>query len=107
MIRSLAGVESLTLVDGKPSGHLVGLMGACEVCLDLAGLIDVPVELARVDNELGKIEKEMAKISVKLENADFVSKAPAEVVDKIREGIDAYQQQIAKLKEYQKELRSI
>jgi len=107
MIRSLAGVESLSLVDGKPSGHLVGLMGACEVCLDLAGLIDVPVELARVDNELGKIEKEMAKISVKLENADFVSKAPAEVVDKIREGIDAYQQQIAKLKEYQKELRSI
>lgn len=107
MIRSLAGVESLTLVDGKPSGHLVGLLGSCEICVDLAGLIDVPVELARVDNELGKIEKEMAKISVKLENADFVSKAPVEVVDKIREGIDAYQQQIVKLKEYQKELRSI
>ncbi|EKD81924.1 MAG: hypothetical protein ACD_39C01566G0002 [uncultured bacterium] len=107
MIRSLAGIESLTLVDSKPSGHLVGLLGSCEICLDLAGLIDVPVELARVDNELGKIEKEMAKISVKLENADFVSKAPVEVVDKIREGIDAYQQQIVKLKEYQKELRSI
>ena len=107
LFRSLAGVENLSLVDAKPSGHLVSLMGSCEVCLDLAGLIDVPVELARVDNELGKIEKEMAKISVKLENADFVSKAPAEVVDKIREGIDSYQQQIIKLKEYQNELRSI
>lgn len=107
MIRSLAGVEKLELVTDKPSGHLVGLMAASVVCLDLAGLIDVPVELARVDNELGKIEKEMAKISVKLDNADFVNKAPVEVVDKIRAGIEAYQQQIAKLKEYQKELRSI
>ncbi|MBU1107071.1 MAG: valine--tRNA ligase [Candidatus Riflebacteria bacterium] len=107
LIRSLAGVETLSLVKQKPSGHLVGLMASCEICLDLAGLIDVPVELARVDNELGKIEKEMAKISVKLENADFVSRAPVEVVNKIREGIDAYHQQIAKLKEYQKELRSI
>lgn len=107
MICSLAGVENFAIVDGKPSGHLIGLMGSTEVCLDLAGVIDIPAELARVENELAKIEKEMAKISVKLENADFVNKAPAEVVEKIREGIDAYQQQIAKLNQYQKELRSI
>lgn len=107
MVCSLAGIENFAVVDSKPSGHLVSLMGATEVCLDLAGVIDVPVELARVENELAKVEKEMAKISVKLENADFVSKAPAEVVDKIREGIEAYQQQIAKLSEYQKELRNI
>jgi valyl-tRNA synthetase len=107
MICSLAGVQTFDVVAGKPSGHLVGLMDATEVCLDLAGLIDVPAELARVENELGKIEKEMAKISVKLENADFVSKAPVEVVEKIREGIEAYQQQILKLQEYRKELRNV
>lgn len=107
MICSMAGIQSFAIVDSKPSGHLVSLIGSTEVCLDLAGLIDVPVELARVENELGKIEKEMAKISVKLENADFVSKAPPEVVEKIREGIEAYQQQIAKLHDYEKELRSI
>lgn len=107
MICSLAGIQEFAVVDSKPAGHLVGLMDATEICLDLAGLIDVPAELARIENELGKIEKEMAKISVKLENADFVSRAPAEVVEKIREGIEAYQQQIAKLNEYQKELRSI
>jgi len=107
LICSLAGVENFSVVDSKPAGHLVGLMGTTEVCLDLAGVIDVQAELSRVENELGKVEKEMAKISVKLENADFVSKAPAEVVDKIRDSIEAYQQQIVKLQQYQKDLRSI
>ena len=107
MICSLAGVETFAIVDSKPAGHLVSLMGTTEICLDLSGVIDVPAELARVDNELAKVEKEMAKISVKLENADFVNKAPVEVVDKIREGIEAYKQQIVKLQQYQKDLRSI
>ncbi|MEW6709955.1 MAG: valine--tRNA ligase [Candidatus Riflebacteria bacterium] len=107
MICNLSGVEKFELVSAKPAGHLVGLLGPTEICLDLAGVIDVAAELARIENELGKIEKEMAKISVKLENESFVQKAPAEVVEKIREGIAEYQQQIAKLKDYQTELRKI
>lgn len=107
MLCSLAGIENFSIVESKPAGHLVALLGTTEICIDLAGVIDVQAELARVENELGKVEKEMAKISFKLENADFVSKAPPEVVEKIREGIEAYQQQIAKLHQYQKDLRSI
>jgi valyl-tRNA synthetase len=107
MICNLAGVEKFELVGGKPSGHLVGLMGAAEVCLDLAGVIDVEAEKARVENELAKIEKEKSKISVKLENQSFVQKAPPEVVEKIRDGIAEYEAQIVKLKEYQMELGKI
>jgi valyl-tRNA synthetase len=107
MICYLAGVEKFAMVSDKPSGHLVALMGATEICLDLAGVIDVEAERARVKNELAKIEKEMAKISVKLENKNFVTKAPAEVVAKIRDGIAEYEQQIVKLEEYQNELGNI
>lgn len=107
MICNLAGIENFELVAAKPAGHLVGLLGSTEVCLDLAGVIDVEAEKARVENELSKIEKERAKISVKLENESFVQKAPAEVVDKIREGIAEYDQQVIKLKEYQNELGKI
>jgi valyl-tRNA synthetase len=82
-------------------------MGATEVCIDLAGVIDVEAEKTRVENEIAKIEKEKAKISVKLENKNFVTKAPAEVVDKIRDGIAEYEQQLVKLNEYQKELGNI
>jgi valyl-tRNA synthetase len=107
MICYLAGVEKFAMVSDKPSGHLVALMAATEICLDLAGVIDVEAERARVKNELAKIEKEMAKISVKLENKNFVTKAPAEVVAKIRDGIAEYEQQIVKLEEYQNELGNI
>lgn len=107
MICKLAGVETFEFTQTKPAGHLVSLMGATEICLDLAGVIDVAAELARTENELAKIEKERAKISGKLQNENFVNKAPAEVVGKIRDGIAEYDQQIIKLKEYQKELGSI
>ncbi|MDN5279775.1 MAG: valyl-tRNA synthetase, partial [Clostridiales bacterium] len=107
MICNLAGVEKFEIVSEKPSGHLVSLMGATEVCIDLAGVIDVEAEKTRVENEIAKIEKEKAKISVKLENKNFVTKAPAEVVDKIRDGIAEYEQQLVKLNEYQKELGNI
>ncbi len=107
LILKLARLETLEIVESKPEGHLVSLMDSTEICLDLAGLINKELELERVENELAKIQKEMAKISVKLENENFVKKAPEAVVQKIRDGIQAYEQQIEKLNEYQKELRAI
>ena len=104
MICNLARAERLDIVDSKPAGHLVGLMDATEVCLDLAGVINLEAELKRVVNEIAKINKEKSKISCKLENKNFVEKAPVEVVQKIRDGIEAYEQQLEKLNEYQKEL---
>ncbi|MGM0598577.1 MAG: valine--tRNA ligase [Candidatus Rifleibacteriota bacterium] len=107
MICNLAGLEKLELVEQKPSGHLVSLLGSTEVCLDLAGVIDVESELDRISNEVEKIKKDRAKISGKLENKNFVTRAPAEVVNKIRDGISEYDQKLEKLEEYRKELGNI
>ncbi len=107
MIRWLAGLEHLDMVAAKPRGHLVGLMGGSEICLNLAGLIDGPVERKRVEAEIAKIEKEKAKIAGKLDDQAFVSKAPADVVDRIREGITAYALQLEKLQAYLKELETL
>ncbi|HOY68639.1 MAG TPA: valine--tRNA ligase [Candidatus Ozemobacteraceae bacterium] len=107
MIRSLSNTELLEIVGAKPSGHLVGLMGGTEICLDLAGMVDVEAEKKRVALEIAKIEKELAKIAGKLEDQNFVSKAPPEVVEHIRSGIDSYGLQKAKLNEYLTELGKI
>ncbi len=107
MIGGLSGVEKLEMVTEKPSGHLVGLMGDTEICLNLAGLIDVPAEITRISNEIAKIEKERQKISEKLNDQNFVNKAPAEVVDRIREGISAYDIQKEKLTANLEELRKL
>ena len=93
--------------DKKPVGHLVGLAGSTEICIDLAGVIDIAVELARVTKEIENTEKNRAKIAFKLDNENFVNKAPADVVERIRTDVAGYDQQLVKLREYKKELESI
>jgi valyl-tRNA synthetase len=52
--------------------------------MPLGGLIDVPAEKARITKELGKADKEIAALDKKLGNADFLARAPEEVVAEIR-----------------------
>ncbi len=107
MISALSGVEKFEIVAKKPVGHLVGLAASTEICIDLAGVIDIAVELARITKEIENTEKNMAKIAFKLDNENFVNKAPADVVERIRTDVEGYRQQLAKLREYQNELKSI
>ncbi|MFA4886165.1 MAG: valine--tRNA ligase [Desulfotomaculaceae bacterium] len=53
-----------------------------EVFVPLKGLIDVDKEVARQEKELVAVEKELARVRGKLINPGFLSKAPADVVDK-------------------------
>ena len=53
--------------------------------LPLAGLIDVGAERAQLEREHGRAAGEVEKIARKLANADFVRRAPAEVVEETAE----------------------
>ncbi len=54
-------------------------------------MIDKEAELARLEKEIGKISSDMERISKKLENPNFVDKAPAAVVQKEREKLSGQQ----------------
>ncbi len=81
----LAGVES---VDELPAAEIpesaVALVGDMQLRVPLAGLIDTEAELARLDKRLAKLEKDLNGVRGRLASDSFVSKAPAEVVDKAR-----------------------
>jgi valyl-tRNA synthetase len=62
--------------------------GAAEVFVDLAGLIDVAAETARQTKELARISGAIAAKERQLANENFVSRAPAEVIDKERAALD-------------------
>ncbi|MGH3968673.1 MAG: hypothetical protein ACRDTV_11300, partial [Mycobacterium sp.] len=47
--------------------------------------IDVEAERRRLEKDLAAAHKELAGTSAKLDNADFMAKAPGAVVDKIRD----------------------
>lgn len=50
--------------------------------LDLDGVMDVPAETARLRKEIQKASQEIEKIRDKLSNQNFLSKAPAAVIEK-------------------------
>ena len=53
--------------------------------LPLAGVIDVDQERARLSKEIDKLTGEIDKIDKKLGNADFVARAPEEVIEEQRD----------------------
>ena len=53
--------------------------------LDTSGTVDVAAERRRLEKDLAAAEKEMAGTTGKLGNEAFLAKAPADVVEKIRE----------------------
>ncbi|MFV8782203.1 valine--tRNA ligase [Microbulbifer sp. SA54] len=84
LLTKLAKLES---INSLPAGaeapaSSTALVGELELLVPMAGLIDVEAESARVLKELDKLDKELARIAGKLQNPNFVDKAPEEVVAK-------------------------
>jgi valyl-tRNA synthetase len=67
------------------------------IALDTRGAIDVAAERARLAKDLATAEKEAAQCHAKLDNPDFVRRAPAPVVDKIRERLAAAQADVDRI----------
>jgi valyl-tRNA synthetase len=59
--------------------------GTVTVELDTSGTVDVAAERRRLEKDLAAAHKELATTSAKLDNTGFLAKAPAHVVDKIRD----------------------
>ncbi len=106
-IRQLARVKALQKgrVIEKPRHSAVVVTAGMEVYVPLEGLIDLPAETQRVGRELEKVERELDRVSRKLSNADFLARAPAEVVAKERENQQALRETREKLQEHLSMLR--
>jgi valyl-tRNA synthetase len=99
LIRRLARLSQIdTLAGTPPKGAVQIPLDEAIFVLPVAELIDVAKEKARLTKELGKVEGEIAKIEKKLGNADFVAKAPPEVIEEQRERLTESQQSQRQLK---------
>ncbi len=58
--------------------------GTVIVELDTSGSVDIGAERRRLHKDLATAEKELAATSAKLSNPEFLAKAPAPVIDKVR-----------------------
>ena len=78
---------------------------AGELFIPLGDLVDFEKEIARLNKELDGLEKEIARAEGKLNNAGFVSKAPAALVQQERDKLAANQVKAASLRKRIDELK--
>lgn len=78
-----------------------------EVLVPLKGLIDIEKEQARLSKEIAKVQKEYDKMKSKLDNPDFISKAPQALVDKQLSRTQDLKDELVQLQNKQSELNNI
>ncbi|MFT4824886.1 MAG: valyl-tRNA synthetase [Halioglobus sp.] len=105
-LAKLEKIQWLTDDDEVPVSA-TALVGNLEILVPMAGLIDKDAELARLAKELDKKEKEVSRLNGKLSNASFVSKAPAEVVAKEQEKLQALEQALQKLQAQEQRIKQL
>jgi len=96
-IRRLARVTEISFADSAPSGSVQMIVRGGLVAIPLAGVVDIAVERARLVREIDKERKERTGVDAKLANADFVARAPEDIVEEMRERGEAAAARIAKI----------
>ena len=81
---------------GRAGAHAVLRSGA-DVFIPLEGIIDIERERARLGDELARIEGQITATERKLENRQFVDRAPADVVDRERDKAASFRDQRERL----------
>ncbi len=80
----------------KPSATMA--IPDMEIFVNLAGLIDTAAERARLDKEITRLQAQIAGTEGKLANPAFVSKAPADVIQRFRDQLAQNAEQLGALK---------
>lgn len=88
VIKRLARVADISFAGGAPQGALQLLVRDEVAAIPLKGVIDLGAERVRLEKELAKAEADIKRVDAKLGNADFVARAPEEVIDEQREKRD-------------------
>ncbi len=84
-IERLSRIEGIEAAATAPKTALQIVVGEATYALPVGDVIDLKAEGMRLQKEIKKLADEIAKIDAKLGNANFVSRAPREVVEELRE----------------------
>ena len=106
-IKRMARIDSFHFLDVQPSGSLPIVVRDTLIALPLAGMVDIESEKARLDKDIAREVQEVAKVDAKLSNADFVARAPEEIVAENHERREASLSRIAKMEAARERLNKI
>ncbi|MFC1632464.1 class I tRNA ligase family protein [Candidatus Omnitrophota bacterium] len=99
-ITDLAKVETLEIAKNlkRPKASAVAVIDDIEIFVPLAGIIDVQKEATRLKFKIKELDGILQKTDHKLKNKQFLSRAPAVIVNKEKEKKEQLKASIKKLK---------
>jgi valyl-tRNA synthetase len=98
-IQRLARVADISFADAVPQGAVQLVVRGEAAALPLKGVIDLAAEGARLAKEMAKADADIARVDAKLGNANFVARAPEDVVEEEKEKREEAQARKAKIAE--------
>jgi valyl-tRNA synthetase len=84
-IQALARVSSILTVTGEPEDAVTAQAGAMTIFVPLADLIDPVAEIDKLKRQLARLDADRERLGGKLQNRNFIDKAPPEIVRKERD----------------------
>ncbi|NJR39605.1 MAG: valine--tRNA ligase [Leptolyngbyaceae cyanobacterium CSU_1_4] len=77
-------VEATVIAD-EPQQMIAGVVGTVQVLIPLEGVVDLEALRTKLQRDLTKVEGEILSLTQRLRNANFVDKAPPDVVQGVRD----------------------
>ncbi len=105
-LRRLARLGDVSFADRPPQGAVQLLVRGDVAALPLKGVVDLAAERARLEKERARAEADIKRVDAKLLNADFMRRAPEEIVDGEREKRDEAEKRRLKIDEALERLKA-
>jgi valyl-tRNA synthetase len=101
-IQTLANIRKIETLDQFPDEKklLKGIAGSWEIAIPIEeGVFNLEQEKQRLDKELAKITQDIERIEKRLQNSDFLKRAPKNVIQETKGRLQELQAKKAKLEE--------
>jgi valyl-tRNA synthetase len=87
IILNLARLDALSVSEPgeRPKSSATQIIDGASIFVSLEGIIDFSKEAGRLEKEIKKLGTELSAVAKKLNNEDFLTKAPDHVVEKVKE----------------------
>ena len=105
----LAGASAMSLLERSADVHektVSAVTKACTLYIPLGDLVDFEKEIARLTKELENVQREISRAEGKLNNAGFVTKAPAALVEQEKNKLAMNQQKAEQVAKRIEELKA-